>query len=53
MEDGNTAQLTTVPFRLVFVELGVDRLKERTHKRDFESRTDDGALEVKVSHCEK
>ena len=51
MEDGNTAQLTAIPFGFVFVELGIDRLKEWAHERDLESWTDNGASEVKVSHC--
>lgn len=50
MEDGNTAQLTAIPFRLVLVELGINRLKERAHEWDLERRTDNGALEVEVTH---
>ena len=51
MENGHAAQLSTIPFRLVFVELGIDRLEERAHKRDLECRTNNRTLQVKVFHC--
>ena len=52
VEDGNTAQFTAIPFRLVFSKLGVDRFKERTHEGNLPCRADDGAFEVEVSHYE-
>ena len=48
MEDRNTAQLTAVPFRLIFVKLGVDGLEERAHKRDLVEGTDNRTLVVVV-----
>jgi hypothetical protein len=51
VEDGNAAQLAAVPFRLVFVKLGVHGLEERSHERQFEGWPNQGALEIKVSHC--
>lgn len=51
MENGNTAQLSTVPFCLVLVELGIDGLKERTHERDFPCWANDRAFEIEVLHC--
>lgn len=51
VKDGNAAQLAAVPFRLVFVKLGVHRLEERSHERQFEGWPNKGALEIKVSHC--
>lgn len=50
MEDGNTAQFTASPFRLVFVKLGIDRFEERTHEGNLPCWADDGAFEVEVSH---
>lgn len=51
VEDGDTAQLATVPFRLVLGELGIDGLEEGAHERDLVGRTDDVALEVVVLDC--
>jgi hypothetical protein len=51
VEDGDTAQLATVPFGLVFGEFGVDRLKERTHEGNLVHRANNGALEVVVLDC--
>lgn len=51
MEDRDTAQLATVPFRLVLGELGIDRLEEGAHERDLVGRTNDVALEVVVLDC--
>lgn len=53
MEDGNTAQIAAVPFRLVLGKLGVNRLKERAHERDLVRGADDRALEVVVLDCVK
>ena len=50
MKHRDTAQLTTVPFGLVFVEFGVDRLKEGAHKRNFHSWTDNATFQVEVSN---
>jgi hypothetical protein len=51
VEDRDTAQLATVPFRLVLGELGIDGLEEGAHERDLVGRTDDVALEVVVLDC--
>lgn len=48
VEDGNTAELSAVPFRLVLMELGTDRLKEWAHKGDLHGRSNDGTLEPDV-----
>lgn len=40
VEDRDTAQLAAVPFGLIFSELGVDRLQERTHEGNLVCRTD-------------
>ena len=50
VKDRDAAQFTTVPFRLVFVELGVDRLKEGAHKRNFHCWTDNSAFQIEVSN---
>lgn len=49
VEDGDTAQFTTVPFGLVFVELGVHRLKKRSHERQLPCWADNGALEPEIT----
>jgi hypothetical protein len=51
VEDRDTAQLATVPFRLILGELGIHRLEEGAHERDLVGRTDDVALEVVVLDC--
>lgn len=51
VEDRDTAQLATVPFRLVLGELGIDRLEERAHEGDLVGRTNDVALQVMVLDC--
>jgi hypothetical protein len=51
VEDRDTAQLATVPFRLVLGELGIHRLEEGAHERDLVGRTNDVALEVVVLDC--
>lgn len=51
MEDGDAAQFAAVPFGLVFMEFGIDRLQEGTHEGHFPRGTDDGALLPEVSHC--
>lgn len=51
MKDRHAAQLAAVPFRLVLVELGVDRLQEGSHEGDLVSGTDDRTLEVVVLDC--
>lgn len=51
VEDGDTAQLTTVPFGLVLGELGIHGLEEGAHERNLVGRTNDIALEVVVLDC--
>ena len=51
VEDGNTTQLTTVPFRLVFVEIGVDGLEEWSDKGCLPSWAYDTMLLPFVAHC--
>ena len=53
MEDGNTAQLSAVPFRLVLGELRVDGLQKWAHKWDLVGGADDRTLVVVVLDCEK
>lgn len=44
VEDRHAAQVAAVPFRLVFPELGVDRLEERAHERYFEGGSNERSL---------
>lgn len=48
VEDGDTAQFPAIPFGLVLMKLGVDRLEERAHEGNLVRGTDDRALEVVV-----
>ena len=44
MEDGDAAEGARLPFGMVGLELGVNRLEEGAEKGDLEGRSDDGAL---------
>lgn len=41
VEDRDTAQRAALPFGVIFLELGVDRLEERADEGNLEGRTDD------------
>ena len=41
VEDRDTAQRAALPFGVIFLELGVDRLEERANEGNLEGRTDD------------
>lgn len=48
VENRHAAQFAAVPFRLIFMEFRVDRFEERSHKRDLERRTNNGAFQPDV-----
>lgn len=53
VEDGNTAQGTRQPFRVVLLELGVDRFEEGADEGDLHGGTHDGALVEDIPDLKK
>jgi hypothetical protein len=51
MKDRDTTQITAVPFGLVLMELGINRLEEGAHEGDLPCWTDNGAFEPDVIDC--
>jgi hypothetical protein len=53
VEDGDAAQGAARPFRIVFLELGIDGLQEGSNERLLEGRTHNTSLVQKVHNYKR
>jgi hypothetical protein len=51
VEDGDTTEGTRSPFCVVFFEIGIDRVEERSDEWRLPRGTDDGPFAIDIHDC--